>query len=98
MRKIKMITKAQRESHHSRIYWIWLFRAGVCIVLALLLNAWSPIYQPFAFLALSASGISWVFAWVHSSLEITCDKGDADCKDDHDLGKKVKKKRAMKKA
>lgn len=88
-RKLKLITKAERERHHSRWYWLWLFRAAVLIVVSLLIFRWSHDYQVFSLLALSAAAVAWIYAWIHSQLEITCDSGKDDCKDDHALGKKT---------
>lgn len=86
--KKKEATKAQRELHHSRWTILWMVRSSFAILMGYLLFKWNPDYSAFSFLLFSGAAVAWIYAWVHSQLEITCDKGDEDCKDQHVLGQK----------
>lgn len=99
-RKKEIVTKADREEHHCALCIIWGARAAVLVGLGFFLNAGGPLYMGFTPIVLAVAAVCWIYAWVHSQLEFSCDSTN-DCKDSHDLGKKLtpkkRKKRSMKK-
>lgn len=100
MAKIKLVTKVDREKHHSALCIIWGARAAILVALGFVLNYGGPTYIGFTPIVLAVAAVCWVYAWIHSQLEFSCDPTN-DCRDDHELGKKklfkTRKKRAIKK-